>query len=69
MIEAKVEVDKSISGAYWRMRYKGKVAFEEDEPTEATKAKFKKSIDNGSGVGLAPYDRGELRSTVKQAER
>ena len=64
-----VVVDRSISGAYWRMRYKGKVAFEEDEPTPATKEKFRKSVDAGPQLGLASYDTANVKASVTQADR
>ena len=71
-VKESVEVTKSISGAYWRMKYRGKVAFEEDEPTEAQKVKFKASVDRqfAESAAAARIGSGSQRgATVTQAER
>ncbi len=64
---SEVTVDKSISGAYWRMSYRGKVAFEEEEPSEAAKKSFRESVDRqfkyGDGYGT------EVKATIQQADR
>jgi hypothetical protein len=63
-----VAVDKSVSGAYWRMKYRGKVAFEEEEPSEQAKKAFRESVDRAFKYG----DGGnypETKHTVQQADR
>jgi hypothetical protein len=60
-----VAVDKSVSGAYWRMKYRGKVAFEEEEPSEQAKKAFRESVDRafkyGDGYGS------EVKATIQEA--
>lgn len=40
-----VEVEKSKSGQWWRMEYRGKVELTEEEPTEQQKKLFRLSVD------------------------
>jgi len=41
-----VVVDRSESGKWWRLTYKGVLDFLEDEPTEAQRVEFRKRVDD-----------------------
>ncbi len=63
-----VFIDKSISGAWWRMRYKGKVELTEEEPTEAQRKLFKQSVDTNIKYGDGS-SYGQIKATIAQADR
>lgn len=68
MPEEMVEVDKSISGQWWRMRYKGKVELTEDEPTDSQRKLFKQSVDTQLKYGDGS-SYGNIKATIMQADR
>jgi len=43
-----VVVDRSESGKWWRLTYKGVLDFLEDEPTEAQRVEFRKRVDENA---------------------
>jgi len=73
MSDTHVEVIKSISGKWWRLRYRGKIEFTEDEPTEAQKVAFRKAVEaaprhptfSGNGRSLTVADM-DTRQVVEQ---
>ncbi len=45
MSDTEVTVSKSVSGQWWRMEYRGKVEFCDEEPSADDCRDFRKSVD------------------------
>lgn len=59
-----VEVTKSVSGQWWQMKFRGKVEYTDEEPTERQKVLFRQSVER------APKDArpsGRFHVAVKEA--
>jgi len=70
-----VIVTKSESGKWWRLSYRGKVEFVEEEPGESHKIAFRKSVDalprdpsfsgNGRGMVVKSAENGQVVEQIK----
>lgn len=62
-----VEVEQGKSGQFWRMTYKGEVDYLDEEPTDADKNKFMRSVDAQKTRERIEMNTGGHTSAVERA--